>query len=107
MLFSGKTETIFANLSTAIITYVELKDISSLKDPSYIKQLLHRENTVFSPINIIMITSLLLNGAKEGATKNELMSLLKITDNIHLDGFLAMLTNLNDIENIKLHLKTA
>ncbi|XP_029679489.1 antitrypsin-like [Formica exsecta] len=97
----------FANLSSLIITYVELKDISSLKEPSYINQLKNIENKVFSPMNIYMITSLLLNGAKEGSTEKELMSLLNIPDKISLNGYIAKLIYLNGIKNIELHLGTA
>ncbi|KAM0730415.1 Antitrypsin [Formica fusca] len=105
MSFNNQT---YKNLSSAIVTYVELKDVSSLKEPSYINQLMNIKNIVNSLTNICMITSLLLNGAKE-ATENELMSNLGITDDqkISLNGYLANLTYLNDIGNIELHLETA
>ncbi|XP_029664886.1 antitrypsin-like [Formica exsecta] len=97
----------YKNLSSAVVTYVELKDVSGLKEPSYINRLMNIENIVYSLINICMITSLLLNGAKEGATENELKSYLDITDKISLNEDLANLTYLNGIGNIELHLETA
>ncbi|XP_029667206.1 antitrypsin-like isoform X2 [Formica exsecta] len=112
-MFSSKTfaKKIFANLSTAIITYVELKDVSSLKEPSYINQWINKddmENKVYTT-KINMIMSLLLNGVKEGSTESELMSFLKITDKISLNNrYLSELTYSNNVyNNIELHLKTA
>ncbi|XP_070170665.1 antichymotrypsin-2-like [Polyergus mexicanus] len=106
MSFSNET---YKNLSSAIVTYVELKDVSSLREPSYINRSMNIENMANSLTNIYMVTSLLLNGAKEGATKNELMSNLGIIDDqkISLNGYLANLTYLNGIGNIELRLETA
>ncbi|XP_029659220.1 antitrypsin-like [Formica exsecta] len=107
LLSSINNEDIFTNLSTAIVTYVKLKDIWSLKEPSYIHEFIG-ENTAFSNISLKMITTLLANGAKEGSTGNELMSFWNTIDKISLnDIYLSEFTFLNDIKNIELHLENA
>lgn len=110
----------FANISTAIITYIELKDVASLTKPSYIvcnrfvlyisfelPNLIYilpqnqsinnddnKKNKIYAE-NIDIIMSLLLNGAKEGLTENELMSFLKITDKISLNRYLVKFSYLH------------
>ncbi|XP_029670331.1 antitrypsin-like [Formica exsecta] len=107
-IFNSVTdENIIANVSTAVVTYVELKDVSSLKEPSYINQYIE-DNKAFCNINIKMITTLLANGAEEGSTMNELMSFSNIADKISLnDRYLSEFTFLNSIRNIELYVGTA
>ncbi|KAL6446791.1 hypothetical protein ACFW04_001311 [Cataglyphis niger] len=100
----------FANLSIMIVTYAELKDVSNLNEPLDINQLINIKNKMFSPTSTYMITSLLLNGANEGLTENELKFFLKVPNKMSLNGYLAKLTNLNNMKNIKymkLKLRTA
>ncbi|XP_050449892.1 alaserpin-like isoform X2 [Cataglyphis hispanica] len=100
----------FANLSTMIVTYAELKDISNLNEPLDINQLINIKNEMFSPTSTYMITSLLLNGANEGLTENELKFFLKVPNKMSLNGYLAKLTNLNNMKYMKymkLKLRTA
>ncbi|KAL6446124.1 hypothetical protein ACFW04_001044 [Cataglyphis niger] len=108
-LFSRITNThIFTNFSTAIITYVELKDVSSLKEPSYINQLIKSKNLILSNMSLKMLTTLLANGVKEGSTEEELMSLWNLTDKRSLNNlYLHELTFLKDIKNIEMHLENA
>ncbi|XP_029667205.1 antitrypsin-like [Formica exsecta] len=98
----------FANLSTAIVTYVELKDIFSFKEPSYINQSIEKmKNQLFSPTSIDMVASLLLNGAK-GSTENELMSFFNNYNKIPLSNrYLPEVSYLDNLRNIALHLETA
>ncbi|XP_029670317.1 serine protease inhibitor 3/4-like [Formica exsecta] len=109
MSFSSLTnKNIFNNLSTAIVTYVELKDVFSLKKPLYIKQLTNSRNKVFSNMSLKILTVLLANGAGKGLTGNELMSFWNITDKISLNNkYLSEFTFLNNIKNIELHVENA
>ncbi|XP_050449886.1 antichymotrypsin-2-like isoform X1 [Cataglyphis hispanica] len=99
------------DLSAAIITYVELQDISSPKktplstyyEPTFLG------NNVFSPVSSDMIESLFLNSAR-GSTRNELMTYLGITDDKikpFSDMYRPELAYLNDIENVELYLGNA
>ncbi|KAL6446641.1 hypothetical protein ACFW04_001254 [Cataglyphis niger] len=96
MSYSSKTlKSMFANISTAVITYIELKDVASLTKPSYINQWISNDDNMKNKIyaeNIDIIMSLLLNGAN-GGSDNELMSFLKI--------------NFRLFNNIELHLENA
>ncbi|XP_029670329.1 antitrypsin-like [Formica exsecta] len=103
----NKNINIFTKLSTAIVTYVELKDVSSLKEPSYINQLILK-NKAYSNISLKIITTLLANGAEEGSTENELMSYLNITDKVSLnDKYLSAFAFLNSIKDNELYVETA
>ncbi|KAL6446599.1 hypothetical protein ACFW04_001246 [Cataglyphis niger] len=96
MSYSSKTlKSMFANISTAVITYIELKDVASLTKLSYINQWISNDDNMKNKIyaeNIDIIMSLLLNGAN-GGSDNELMSFLKI--------------NFRLFNNIELHLENA
>lgn len=58
-------------------------------------QLINMKNEMFSPTSTYMITSLLLNGANEGLTENELKFFFKVSNKMSLNRYLAKLTNLN------------
>ncbi|XP_050449124.1 alaserpin-like [Cataglyphis hispanica] len=109
VLFSSETKkSIFSNLSTAIVTYVELKDVSSLKEP-YKYDLLNAENIIFSKTSLQIILPLLINGARKGSTKNELMSCLQsINNEIPLNKkYKSELTFLNNFKNVDFHIENA
>ncbi|KAL6446122.1 hypothetical protein ACFW04_001043 [Cataglyphis niger] len=97
---------IFTNISTAVVTYVELKETFSRNEPSYINKLTVG-NKAFSNLDLGMITTLLANGAEEGPTKNELLSYSNVGDLISLnDRYLSDYTFLNSLENVELYIGT-
>ncbi|XP_029659223.1 serine protease inhibitor 3/4-like isoform X2 [Formica exsecta] len=106
LLSSMNNKDTFTNLSTAIVTYVKLKDVWSLKEPSYIDQSIV-ENKAYSSMSLKMITTLLANGAEEGPTRNEMMSYWNIPDKISLNNqYLSKFTFLNNIKDIALYVRT-
>ncbi|KAL6446724.1 hypothetical protein ACFW04_001281 [Cataglyphis niger] len=93
------------DLSTAIVTYVEIKDIDSLKSPRMRKF----GNSLVSPIVMDMITALLLNVLKDTSKKELITYLNKIKiGKISLsEMFKSEFSYLNDIENIELYFGNA
>ncbi|XP_050449127.1 antitrypsin-like [Cataglyphis hispanica] len=97
---------IFTNISTAIVTYVELKETFSQNEPSYIDKHV-MGNKAFSNIDLGMITTLLANGAEEGPTKNELLSFSNVGDLTSLnERYLTDYIFLNNLENIEIYIGT-
>ncbi|XP_050449882.1 antitrypsin-like isoform X2 [Cataglyphis hispanica] len=99
------------DLSTAIVTYVEIKDIHSLKSPVYTHTYRMRNfgNSLVSPIVMDMITALLLNVLKN-SSKKELITYLirnKVGKIPLSDMYKSEFSYLNDIENIELYFGNA